>query len=76
MHLKYKISEDQQRKLEQLARSNFAELLVEIFSERQKRLNEMFRTVLPEVFQQVQGRALEIDELLVALKIKDNLENE
>jgi hypothetical protein len=70
MHLKYKISEDQNRKLEKFARSNFAELLVEILSERQKRINEMFRTVVPEVFLQVQGRALEIDDLLTALKIK------
>jgi hypothetical protein len=70
MHLKYKISEDQSRKLEQFARSNFAELLVEILSERQKRINEMFRTVVPEVFLQVQGRALELDDLLTALKIK------
>jgi hypothetical protein len=75
MHLKYKISEDQSRKLEQFARSNFAELLVEVLSERQKRINEMFRTVVPEVFLQVQGRALELCELLDALKIKERSED-
>jgi hypothetical protein len=75
MHLKYKISEDQNRKLEQFARSNFAELLVEVLSERQKRINEMFRTVVPEVFLQVQGRALELCELLDALKIKERSED-
>jgi hypothetical protein len=68
--MKYKLSEEHKRKVEQFSRSNFAQLFVEIFIQREKQINDMFRSTLPEGFQQVQGRALEINELIEALKIK------
>lgn len=68
--MKYKVTEINQRRLEQFARSNFAPVLFEIISDRIEFLNEQFRRTQPEVFQQIQGRALELDDLLTALKVK------
>lgn len=69
--MKYKISEANQRRLEQFARSNFAELLHDILRDREKQLNDFFRSALPENFLEVKGRALEIDDLFTVLKIKE-----
>lgn len=68
--MKYKLSEEVERKLEQFNRSNYAELLRLILTERENQLNKAFRSSLPEGFSQVQGRALEIDDLLTTLRIK------
>lgn len=66
--MKYKVSDDHKRKLLQFVRSNYAELFVELFDNREKQLNEMLRASSPENFQKVQGRALELDELREVLK--------
>lgn len=72
--MKYRIIESDERKLDQFARSNFAELFVNILRERERQLNECLRRATTENFQQVQGRALEVDELLNVLKIKEHEE--
>lgn len=69
--MKYRISPNQARKLEQFSRSNYAELLAEILQQREIQLNDAFRRALPENFLEVKGRALEIDSLLEALKSKE-----
>jgi hypothetical protein len=69
--MKYRISSNQARKLEQFSRSNYAELLAEILQAREAQLNIAFRGALPENFLEVKGRALEIDSLLEALKSKE-----
>ncbi len=69
--MKYKISEEFQAKLEQTARSQYAQLLVEILRDREKQLNDLFRSTTIEGFQQIQGRALEVSSLLAALKLNE-----
>lgn len=69
--MKYRISPNQARKLEQFSRSNYAELLAEILQAREIQLNDAFRHALPENFLEIKGRALEIDSLLEALKSKE-----
>jgi hypothetical protein len=69
--MKYRITPNQARKIEQLMRSNYAELLAEILRGREQQLNDAFRGALPENFQEVKGRALEIDSLIEALKSKE-----
>jgi hypothetical protein len=67
--VKYRLSDDLKRKLAQFVRSNYAELFVELFDSREEQLNTMLRASSPENFQQVQGRALELDELRDMLKM-------
>ena len=69
--MKYRITPNQARKLEQFERSNYAELFAEILRQREQQLNDAFRRALPENFLEVKGRALEIDSLLEALKAKE-----
>jgi hypothetical protein len=69
--MKYRINPNQARKLEQLSRSNYAELLAEIILQREQQLNDAFRRALPENFLEVKGRALELESLLEALKSKE-----
>ena len=69
--MKYKLTQDQERKVGQMARSNFADLLFEILRQREQQLNELFRRSLPESFLETKGRALEIDELLSVFKSKE-----
>jgi len=69
--MKYNLSDDQKRKLEQFARSNFAELFSEIMKERQQQIYVTLRLTLPEAFAKEQGRLLEIDDLLTALNIRE-----
>jgi hypothetical protein len=69
--MKYRITPNQARKLEQFSRSNYAELLAEILQLREQQLNDAFRRALPENFLEFKGRALEIDSLLEALKSKE-----
>lgn len=66
--MKYRLSDEHKRKLAQFVRSNYAELFVELFDSREAQLNDLLRACSPENFQQVQGRALELDELREALK--------
>jgi hypothetical protein len=68
--MKYKLSEDHERKLEQFARSTYAQLFVEILNERQQQIYTQLRLVLPEAFAKEQGRLLELDDIAATLKIK------
>jgi hypothetical protein len=68
--MKYKVSREDEVRLEQFARSNYAQLIRGILDARIAELDRKFRTIAPELFLQQQGRALEIDDLLDTLKIK------
>jgi hypothetical protein len=68
--MRYKVSKEDEVRLEQFARSNFAQLIRGILVARTEELDRKFRAISPELFLQHQGRALEIDDLLDTLKIK------
>jgi len=72
--MKYSISEDNQRRLDQMARSNFGELLASILEDRANSLVKSLKVADVDMFRQMQGRSLELDDLLTALKIKAHKE--
>jgi hypothetical protein len=69
--MKYSISETDVSRLSQLARSNFGELLLRVLEDRTAQLVKSLKLADADMFRQVQGRALELDDLLTALKIKE-----
>jgi len=69
--MKYGISTTDQQRLDQLARSNFGEVLVTVLEDRARSLIKSLKVADTDTFRQVQGRALEIDDLLTALKVKE-----
>ena len=64
------ISETDQERLHQLARSHFGELLITVLEDRAKALVKHLKAADTDTFRQVQGRALELDDLLTVLKVK------
>ena len=68
--MKYRLAKDQEHKIEQFGRSNFAQLFADILEARQNQIYEQLRLVLPEAFLKEQGRLLELDDLLSVLKTK------
>lgn len=55
---------DIEAKFLRMASTGAGQVLAEYLKERQLELDKELRIALPQVFQQVQGRALEIDKLL------------
>lgn len=69
--MKYSVTDpDIERKLKQFVHSNYAELLEMVLSMRMDKLIKMLKSAPPEGFQQVQGRVLELDDLIEMLKAK------